>query len=129
MSCGMTYAVDGLELRSRDTLKLGLLTLHGGVWNGRRILNEAFIKEATAAHTEANASRSYGYFWWVPDVAVNGKPCLTQMAFGAGGQVIYVVPEYQLVVVFTADKVYEHKILRSLLQMEILSAFRTQTRE
>ena len=123
MSCGMTYAVDGMELRSRDTLKLGLMTLNGGVWNGKRILNEEYINEATAAHAVAGALRSYGYFWWVPAVTVDGTPCPTKMAFGAGGQVIYIVPEQDLVVVFTAEKASEQKLLREILQEEIIPAF------
>ena len=111
-----------MELRSRDILKLGLLTLNGGVWNGKQLLNKAYIDEATSAHATVNKNESYGYFWWVNRILIEGKPCEVKTAFGAGGQMIYVIPEVGLVAVFTAEKADKRKLL-ALLQDRIVPAF------
>ena len=119
---GLTNPIDNMELRSRDILKLGLLTLNGGVWNGKQLLNKAYIDEATTAHASVNKTESYGYFWWVNRIKVKGKNYEVKTAFGAGGQMIYVVPEFDMVVVFTADKADKRKLL-ALLQDTIVPAF------
>ena len=119
---GLTNPIDNMELRSRDILKLGLLTLNGGVWNGKQLLNKAYIDEATTSHATVNKKESYGYFWWVNQIKVKGKTYEVKTAFGAGGQMIYVVPEFDMVVVFTADKADKRKLL-ALLQNSIVPAF------
>ncbi|MDD7985166.1 serine hydrolase [Lentisphaera marina] len=119
---GLTNPIDNMELRSRDLLKLGLLTLNGGVWNGKQLLNKSYIDEATTAHAVVNKNESYGYFWWVNRIKVKGKTYEVKTAFGAGGQMIYVIPEFDMVVVFTAEKADKRKLL-ALLQDTIVPAF------
>ena len=119
---GLTNPIDNMELRSRDIVKLGLLTLNEGVWNGKQILNKAYIDEATSPHATVNKMESYGYFWWVNQIKVKGKNYGVKTAFGAGGQMIYVVTEFDMVVVFTAVKADKRELL-SLLQETIVPAF------
>lgn len=122
LGTGLTNPIDNMELRSRDILKLGLLTLNGGVWNGKQLLNKAYIDEATTAHAVVNKMESYGYFWWVNQIKVKGKTYEVKTAFGAGGQMIYVIQEVDMVVVFTAEKADKRKLL-ALLQETIVPAF------
>lgn len=122
LGTGLTNPIDNMELRSRDILKLGLLTLNGGAWNGKQLLNKAYIDEATSAHAIVNKKESYGYFWWVNQINVKGKLYQVKTAFGAGGQMIYVIPEFDMVVVFTAEKADKRKLL-ALLQDSIVPAF------
>ena len=122
LGTGLTNPIDNMDLRSRDMLKLGLLTLNGGVWNGKQLLNKAYIDEATTAHATVNKLESYGYFWWVNRIKVKGKSCEVKTAFGAGGQMIYVIPEVDMVVVFTAEKADKGKLLK-VLQDTIVPAF------
>jgi len=122
LGTGLTNPIDNLELRPRDMLKLGQLTLDGGVWNGQQLLNKAYINEATTAHATVNKVESYGYFWWVNRILIKGKPCEVKTAFGAVGQMIYVIPEVGLVAVFTAEKADKRKLL-ALLQDRIVPAF------
>jgi len=122
LGTGLSNPIDNMELRSRDLLKLGLLTLNGGVWNGKQLLNKAYIDEATTAHATVNKMESYGYFWWINQIKVKGKTYEVKTAFGAGGQMIYVVPEFDMVVVFTAEKADKRKLL-ALLQDTIVPAF------
>jgi len=100
---GLTYPNDNLNLRSRDLLKLGLLIQNGGIWNGQRLLSAKYIEAATSPHVRApGADISHGYFWALPYVSVSGTLTKTIVKHGVFGQTIYVVPEYGLVVVFTA---------------------------
>lgn len=119
---GLTNPIDNMELRSRDIAKLGMLTLNEGVWNGKQLLNKAYIDEATSPHVTVNKMESYGYFWWINQIKVKGKSYGVKTAYGAGGQMIYAVPNFDMVVVFTAEKADKRKLL-ALLQDTIVPAF------
>lgn len=84
----------GLYLRLEDSAKLGRLYLDGGVWEGRRILSEAWVKEATKKQTETfdgDASGGYGYQIWAN---ADGSYQFN----GAFGQYVMVFPECNAVV-------------------------------
>jgi len=85
-------------------------------------LNEAYIDEATSPHTIVNQKESYGYFCWVTRILIEGKPCEVKTAYGASGQMIYVIPERDLVVVFAAEKADKRKLL-GILQDIVVPAF------
>jgi CubicO group peptidase (beta-lactamase class C family) len=58
----------GLYLSPESMAKLGLLLLRGGVYGGRRILSEEWVKEMTAAQIsvpDAVGPYHYGYHVWV----------------------------------------------------------------
>jgi CubicO group peptidase (beta-lactamase class C family) len=59
---GNTLAFMGLQLQPRDYARLGHLMLERGVWRGRRLLSEAYVKAAT---TPSENNPSYGWFWWL----------------------------------------------------------------
>lgn len=113
---GRMYLGGGAYLRPRDVLKLGALHAGGGVWNGRRILSERWIEEATTPHlaitpqttgmTEEEFANNYfggeaGYEWRIDDVSALGRTYRTYEASGNGGQLIIVVPELELAVALT----------------------------
>jgi len=91
----------GIDLRPRDLARLGQLYLQGGRSGGEQIVPEAWVEAATEPYwgdlgpygpiVELN----YGFLWWV-DEGHNAY-----MAWGHGGQFIYVVPDDELVVVVT----------------------------
>ena len=69
----------GLYIRPEDMAKLGQLVLDGGVWNGRRLLSEAYLRTATSAHASPPPELGdfdYGYQIWVgrksPSFLFNG---------------------------------------------------------
>jgi len=112
-SAGETDAEGGLYLRARDLAKLGYLYLHDGVWDGQRILPEGWVAAATKPWVvpgpNAGAWR-YGYQWWlIPYENASGAGGAQQYAWtadGYGGQFLFVVPEYDLVAVFTGWNIF-----------------------
>ncbi|MGZ3584726.1 MAG: serine hydrolase [Ktedonobacterales bacterium] len=94
-----------IHLRPRDMLKLGILFADGGRWHGHQIISESWVRTSIGEHSHVD-NTSYGYFWWRPWLNVE-TPTGSQhvdvvAAQGNGGQKIYLVPQYDLVAVFTA---------------------------
>lgn len=101
-ACGLDKAPAGMRLTSRDMLKIGLLTADGGKWNRKQVLNTEWIVKATAIHVNQGQPHQYGYFWWSQNIEVEGKPYRVSSCRGAGGQFVFVVPELDIVAVFTS---------------------------
>lgn len=105
---GLADTEGGLYLRSRDLAKIGLLFLKDGIWEGRRILPEGWVREATAwsVDTRDAAGHGYGYKWWVLSRKGPGS-YEAYCANGYGGQRLIVVPELNLLGVFTGWNIYD----------------------
>jgi CubicO group peptidase (beta-lactamase class C family) len=84
----------GLKLTGRDLVKLGELYRQNGVYNGRHILDESFVSEATRAQSGDLPGFDYGYLWWVTPIGTT--PAYS--AIGLYGQLVVVVPSRELVV-------------------------------
>ena len=92
---GITIGWGDMHMRPHDMAKIGYLYLSGGQWDGQQIVPAAWVEASTQAHIAAGTlSDSYGYQWWVDDGGYH-------MAIGYQGQFIYIVPEKDMVVVFT----------------------------
>jgi len=86
----------GLQITPRDMAKLGYLYLHDGIWDGQQIVSSAWVKAATEKHTPTDGPLGYGYQWWTyPQWGAYA-------ALGRYGQMIFVVPDLNLIVVTTA---------------------------
>lgn len=96
---GSPAAHFGLRLLPRDMVKIGQLVLQEGNWNGRQVVPSTWIK---ALSDDRNGSRRYGYQWWLEQFAVGNDSCKAIVAYGRGGQTIFVLPEQNAVVVLTA---------------------------
>jgi CubicO group peptidase (beta-lactamase class C family) len=93
-----------IHLRPRDMLKIGILFDNEGQWKGRQVLSSSWVKASLSAQSQLDGT-GYGYFWWRPWLNVE-TPTGTQKIYvsaaqGNGGQKIYIVPEYDLIAVFT----------------------------
>ncbi|MCP8970780.1 serine hydrolase domain-containing protein [Ectobacillus ponti] len=89
-----------LQLRAEDLLKLGLLYLHGGQWEGTQLLSANWIAEAWQPHyTTYRHIGSYGYHWWVLRKEAFDVRFHTYFALGYGGQYVLLVPELELAAV------------------------------
>ncbi|WP_152446011.1 serine hydrolase [Bacillus sp. THAF10] len=91
----------GLFILPYDLAKLGYLMLHDGVWEEERLLPEGWVEESTNIYSDGRYINTdgYGYQWWVGKYA-GGKEYF--FGYGDKGQNIFVIPEEDLVVVFTA---------------------------
>jgi CubicO group peptidase (beta-lactamase class C family) len=93
---GFEKMESGLNARPVDYARFGLLLLHEGEWNGRRIVSEKWVRAATGADgaTDQASYLGYRHFWWL-DVDRPGR----FYAMGKYGQYIYLAPDADTVVV------------------------------
>jgi CubicO group peptidase (beta-lactamase class C family) len=93
---GFEKMESGFNARAVDYARFGLLFLHDGEWNGRRIVSKHWVREATGADktTDQAYYHGYRYFWWL-DLDRPGR----FYALGKYGQYIYVAPDADAVVV------------------------------
>lgn len=97
----LAYA--GLRLTPPDLLRLGQLLLTGGAWQGSQVVPAAWIDASLQPSiTIGKGPFSYGHHWWDGLVPRNGTKLRWTAGVGNGGQRLFVVPELDLVVVFTA---------------------------
>jgi CubicO group peptidase (beta-lactamase class C family) len=91
----------GLELRSRDLLKLGVLYRDGGRWQGHQVISEAWVRASLTPHANARTDTDYGYLWWLQTFQVGDQKIPTYGMYGTGGNKLYVLPDQHAVVVVT----------------------------
>jgi CubicO group peptidase (beta-lactamase class C family) len=124
---GSAMTGGGLNLRSRDLVKLGQLYLNGGTWNGRRVISADWVSRSTSPHARAREDTDYGYLWWIQTFRSGGRDFKCFAMYGTGGNKVYVFPREKLVAVVTTtnyrvqgagaltDKLLTEQILPSLL--------------
>ncbi|MBM3620225.1 MAG: serine hydrolase [Alphaproteobacteria bacterium] len=95
-------AASGARMRPRDMLKLGQVVLAKGQWNGREVVPAAWIAESTSGHITGAGIYFYGYQWWLGRSLVDRREVKWVAGFGWGGQRLFIVPEFDLVVATTA---------------------------
>jgi CubicO group peptidase (beta-lactamase class C family) len=91
----------GLNIKTDDIAKFGQLYLQKGVWQGRRLLSEAWVNEATSTQIDNSANENidwkqgYGFqFWRCQHNAYRGD--------GAFGQYCIVMPDQDAVIAITS---------------------------
>jgi CubicO group peptidase (beta-lactamase class C family) len=99
---GVSIGGTGIELTHLDMLKFGYLFLSGGYMGGQRIISEDWVRRSTAPHVFTNSEKlGYGYHWWCASTGGPDAELAFFYAMGFGGQLIIVLPEVDMVVVFT----------------------------
>jgi CubicO group peptidase (beta-lactamase class C family) len=94
---GTTFGAFSLYLKPRDFAKVGQFLLQKGEWEGKQIINPDYLKEATSYKVTANLNNgSYGYYFWIDNYNKGFY------AHGHGGQILLVVPDKKLVMLYTA---------------------------
>ena len=108
----VSYGGYGLDCTPKVQAKLGILCLNNGTWDGTQIVEPNFMEDAITQQISA-WGMPYGYLWYLMD-----SPFEAYFTAGAGGQNIYVIPEYNIVVGFTAsdDPYYSPMISNYILQ-------------
>lgn len=83
----------------RELAKFGMLYLHDGRWNDTQLVPADWVKASMTNQVDAGAPYSYGYDFWLRDIAGHH----VAMAWGFGGQMIYIIKDLDLVVVMTTN--------------------------
>ncbi|HEX4792470.1 MAG TPA: serine hydrolase [Humisphaera sp.] len=103
---GNSIGGGGMKLCTEDIAKLGQLYLQKGKWNGKQLIPESWVEQATSykvpndqeSHSKIGIDWRQGYcfqFWRCTHNSFRGD--------GAGGQLMVVIPEKDAVVAITAD--------------------------
>jgi len=103
---GVASAASGLRLSATDLLKVGLLLLRKGLWNGQRIVSEAWIEASFAPAISTPDGLGYGRLWFIGDAPAPafGAPKPWHGGFGNGGQRLWLMPEADIAAVIYAGK-------------------------
>jgi CubicO group peptidase (beta-lactamase class C family) len=97
---GYHYGAGLLRLPARYLAKFGYLYLNGGRWDGTQLIPANYVAASTSPKgSSPNLDNGYGWHW----VIANEGDHHAFYARGYGGQLIYVVPDLDLVAVVTSD--------------------------
>jgi CubicO group peptidase (beta-lactamase class C family) len=104
---GLSYGGFGLQVRTRDMVKLARLVLDEGYWEGTAVVSPTWIQESTRPHLHPfpeSPEWGFGYLW--KSTICSGHPCI--YASGYGGQILVAVPDLDLAIavhsLFTEDE-------------------------
>ncbi len=113
-----------LYMTPRDMGKIGKLILNNGKWKGKQVVSKLWVEESTIPKTKITGM-DYGYLWWNIPFKVQGNVVVSKTATGNGGQYIMVIPEMQIVAVFTggAYNSEEAKLAFAIMQDIFLPTF------
>ena len=94
---GINFGGSNLALIPRAMAKFGLLYMNNGTWDTQQIVSAVWVNRSSHGPATGYPQTSYGYQWWIDDSDE------WYSARGYNGQFIYVVPEHDVVVVFSSD--------------------------
>jgi CubicO group peptidase (beta-lactamase class C family) len=90
----------GLYLNPHDLAKIAYLFLEKGVWQGKPIVTPEWVMESVTPKVEVGTSGvKYGLKWWIYPYGDGSHAAWAGSGFG--GQMPIIVPEHDLVLVFT----------------------------
>ncbi len=98
---GVSQGGTGLNIRTEDIAKFGLLYLQKGVWNGKQLVPASWVETATSrwmsngSNPDSDWEQGYGYqFWRCRFGVIRGD--------GAHGQFCIILPELDAVIALTS---------------------------
>ena len=104
---GYFYGASGMQMSVHDLSQIGVLLYNHGMYEGKRIVSEEYVKKATSIQ-QMNKEGGYGYFIWKyhEGVSINGK----------WNQRCYVLPKEELIITYLSH--IENKCPELMLSME-----------
>ena len=108
---GYLYGASGMELSVHDLSQIGLLLYNSGIYEGKRIVSEEYVKAATGVQ-QMNREGGYGYFIWKyrDGFSINGK----------WKQKCYILPKRNLIITYLAHIEDETNDLLESMERNIL---------
>lgn len=108
---GNQFGSSGMELTTDELSRFGQMLLQKGEYNGKRIVSEDWINEATKAHVatedEGEDYNQYGYLFW-PSKYKNYR------ADGKAGQFCIVIDDKDAVIAVNSNEEKAHLILENI---------------
>ncbi len=105
---GLPDTEGGLYLNIADLAKISYLFLREGNWNGTQIVSKDWVKASVHPYVKVGGKTQYGYKWWLNYYSTDS----TKYAWhgsGFGGQFPIIIPEYNIVAVFTGWNIIDGK--------------------
>ncbi len=120
------YMGGGDRFRPRDFLKFAQLILDGGRWNGRAVVDRAWVEQSIVPRTapEGEGDR-YGYGWHLARVEVDGRGYDVVNAGGNGGQLAIAIPALDVAVMVTAGNYGQYPVWRTFLPAVVSAVVRS----
>jgi CubicO group peptidase (beta-lactamase class C family) len=109
---GLLDSEGGLYLDRHDLAKVADLYHHNGLWQGKRLVDEAWVQASLAPSVTVSETSGvkYGFKWWLYPYAKD-DPRVAFGGSGFGGQIPLVLPDYDIVLVVNAWNVDNGKRL------------------
>jgi CubicO group peptidase (beta-lactamase class C family) len=115
----------GLRLRSRDLLKLGVLLLDEGRWQGVEIVPAAWVRRMRTVSNVVNDGQSYGMLTWQRRYRTPCGDVSGWYMSGNGGNAVVSVESQRMVAVVTRTHYNQrgmHEQTRRLLEDHVFAA-------
>ncbi|MGI9546526.1 MAG: serine hydrolase domain-containing protein [Flavobacteriaceae bacterium] len=128
---GPYEAAGGLKLNSRAMAKMGITFLNNGRWEEKQIVPESWVDKSSKSYKgnlqikvpgENSWRHGYSYSWWTKSFEEAGINMF--FAGGWGGQNIMVIPEANMVVVFTGGNYTKIPPPKKIMDKYIIPALR-----
>jgi CubicO group peptidase (beta-lactamase class C family) len=109
---GFKDVAGGLYLTPREFARFALLYEREGEWDGEQIIPAEWVASSAQPHVRDTSPEDpdfnvgYGYQWWVYNDGSDGGPVMYG-SWGWGGQFALIVPELDLIGVFTGWNIYD----------------------
>ena len=119
---GRTAPMGNLYLSTLDLAKIGQLMLNKGSWHGQQLISSTWIDrmgQKQFALSDRYAT-GYGYYWYRSSVVIGRTTHDYLFASGNGGNLLFVVPQANLVVSLTASAYgqgYGHQRSQNIFKM------------
>jgi CubicO group peptidase (beta-lactamase class C family) len=97
---GLADTEGGLYLGATDLAKIYYLFLKEGNWNGKQLVTPEWVKASVSPAITVRPGVKYGYKWWLYEYG-NDHSKYAWTGSGFGGQWPIIIPEYDIVAVFT----------------------------
>lgn len=97
---GLADTEGGLYLAAADLAKIYYLYLRNGNWNGKQLVTAEWVKASVTPVITVGRAVKYGYKWWLYEYG-NDNQKYVWAGSGFGGQWPIIIPEYDIVAVFT----------------------------
>jgi CubicO group peptidase (beta-lactamase class C family) len=97
-SHSFTNGASNLFLSTSDLARIGYLILKDGYWNGEPIVAESWIHASLTSRRTRNQWFYFGYCWYISEEDYQGRKVRIYSASGIGGQRIFILPDFNLVI-------------------------------